>query len=178
MFPLPSGSASKRRSPQRRVRSGAPPDVRRQADRFARRYLRFGIRSIAEFRAYLCQRNIPESVVQSLIDSYARDGILDDRAYAKLRAAMMAERGYAWPAIREQLVAKGIDSMLADRMISLVAQGQSDATRAHALACQRARGRLADDQLRQQLARWLAGRGFHPDVIEQALSRLPQQNFS
>ncbi len=150
--------------------SSSKPLDERQTRRLARQYLRFGTHSTSELRAYLRRHIVAERLIEPLIAEGTRSGWLDDRACTKLWALTLAERGYAWDAIREQLLTKGLDATLLERVLTSLRHVEDDAARARLVVASRLRGRAQPDRrLRTRLARLLAQRGFDPDLIEQVL---------
>jgi len=141
-------------------------DVRR-ARMLVRRYLRFGTRSTAEVRAYLEARHVSDSTSRALIAECVRHGWLDDRLSATLWATRLCDQGYAWPAIRERLRAKGFNEQLISTVFRPLQRDADDETRARALAQARSRRMPPDDP---RLARWLARRGFDADLITRVLA--------
>lgn len=146
-------------------------DALRRARRLAQRYLRFGVRSTAELRAYLTTRQLAEPLIDALLAKYVRDGVLDDRACAKLLATCLADQGYAWGAVREQLLAKGLDAELVDQTLEPLKACLDDAARARALVQTRLRGASrTDTRVRARVARLLSQRGFDSDLIDRVLA--------
>lgn len=136
----------------------------------ARQYLRFGTRSTEQLRTYLRTRQVPEQRIQSIVADCTRLGLLDDRACATLWANTLAERGYAWVAIRQQLRANGLDAQLIEQVLSPLQACADDAQRARLLVHARSRrGAGTDRRHRNRLARLLSQRGFDADLIEQIL---------
>jgi SOS response regulatory protein OraA/RecX len=152
----------------------------RRALALARRYVRFGTRSTAEVRTYLQQQHVPQRLIERLIADWSREGLLDDRACAKLLATHLADRGYAWATIHEQLLAKGLDQDLVTQVIAPLEARADDATRARALVVQ-LRGRRREHRPRNlpasrrsaqagRVARFLAQRGFDSELIDRVLT--------
>lgn len=142
--------------------------------RLARRYLRFGTRSRAQLRRYLTTRNVPEPVMERLLAICAREGLVDDRAGARLWAATLADRGYAQAAIRHQLSERGFDDTAIDQALNALHRHGDDEERARlaaAAAWQRASG--SPIQRRASVARRLARRGFDSDLIGRLLADDP-----
>ena len=149
--------------------SSKAADDPRRALVLARRYVRFGTRSIAEVRTYLQQQHVPQRLIERLIADCSREGLLDDRACAKLLATHLADRGYAWATIHEQLLAKGLDQRLVTQVLAPLEARADDATRARALVVQ-LRGRRREHRPRNRVARFLAQRGFDSELIDRVLA--------
>ncbi len=142
----------------------------------ADRYVRSGVRSTQELRAYLAARQMPAGTAEQLIREYERRGALDDRACARLWAEQWARQQYAWTVIRERLITKGLPSDAIEQAAQSVGHPAAERARARALAARGARGggRLAWSRL----ARTLASRGFDPELIEQILRETLGSNDS
>jgi len=90
------------------------------------------------------------------LETLERVGLVDDARFAAGRAAALAERGHGDAAIRFDLEQQGLDDeLVADALASL----EPERERALRLAEQRGRG--------PKTARWLAGRGFDPDTVDE-----------
>ena len=111
-----------------------------------------------------------------MISASRAASLLDDRACARLWAEHWARRGFAWRAIREKLLAKGLpETAIHEAARSVGSTIEDDATRARQLTSgnlQRGRG-----SLRAQLIRKLAARGFDEDMIERVVdTSIPDQS--
>lgn len=129
------------------------------------RYLRSGVRSVAEVRAFLGRWGLPAEDIDAVIADCRRQGALDDQAYARLAAEHWARQGYAGRAIRERLAAKGVAEALVAEAIARLTSEEDDAGRAARLLSQ-PRWRRAGPGRR---ARWLAARGFDEELIERVV---------
>ncbi|QCO17513.1 RecX family transcriptional regulator (plasmid) [Azospirillum brasilense] len=81
--------------------------------------------------------------IEDLIARYLRSGLLNDAAYAEMRAASLHRRGTSTRAIREKLSAKGIGRDEADRALESLdeeVEGDLNLTAALALARRRRLG--------------------------------------
>ncbi|WP_207462419.1 RecX family transcriptional regulator [Azospirillum sp. SYSU D00513] len=81
--------------------------------------------------------------VEELIARYRRSGLLNDETYARMRAESLHRRGTSTRAIREKLVAKGIDREGAARALESLdedVEGDLNLTAALALARRRRLG--------------------------------------
>ena len=142
-----------------------------RARTLASRYLRFGTRSTAQLRAYLTARDIPARLIGREIVECSRKGWLDDRACATLWATTLADRGYAWAAIHDQLLAKGFDAILIDRLLATQAAREPDDIRVRTTADGYVRRRARSGRsLRSGLARHLSSRGFDAELIDRVLT--------
>ena len=129
------------------------------------RYLRTAVRSTNDVRSYLTQRGIAPRVRDAVLLQATAQGLLDDRAAARLWADHWARRGYAWAAIHERLSQKGFDDPTIHAVALRYGSVSEDQTRARALVA----GLLRQDLSPKILARKLASRGFDTDVIDRVL---------
>lgn len=150
-----------------------PADEAQRARTLARRYLRTGLRSVRQLHDYLRTHEVSEHTTRTILARCARAGQLDDKACAKLWATHLADQGYAWASIREQLQLKGLDGRLAGGVVDRLQSHDPDERRARLLVQERlARHAAASraDRFRGRLARLLARRGFDPDLIGRVLA--------
>ncbi len=90
------------------------------------------------------------------LETLERAGLVDDARFAAGRATALAERGHGDAAIRCDLERQGLASELVAEAIAAL---EPERERALRLAERRGRG--------PKTARWLAGRGFEPDTVEE-----------
>jgi regulatory protein len=141
----------------------------RRALALTRRYLRYGTRSTAQCHAYLAARSIDSSLVTSLIARCTQEGWLDDAACARLWAGTLRERGYALSAIHTQLQEQGLaDAVIAPALDRL--RKEADDARWAAELVRRKRLARGPQARPQQVARWLAQRGFDEEMIAEVVS--------
>ena len=136
----------------------------------ALRYARAGVRSQREVLERLRRDGCAHGVVERALAECRRQGLVDDRACARLWAEHWARQGLAWAAIRLKLSAKGLgDRAVEEAAVSVGATPADDEARANAVVARRLR--VATVRLsRSHLARVLASRGFDSDVIERILA--------
>lgn len=115
-----------------------------------------------------------------------QQGLIDDRICARLWAGHWADQGYATAAIRERLMAKGLDADDVEDALTRLMHEADEATRARTAAqhwtrrTQRPtfrprRGAPAQPESlplgeRRRLGRYLAQRGFEAELIEHILA--------
>ena len=147
--------------------------ARSEAENLAavRAYTQRGVRSVSEARKYLEERGADEARVAGLISVLRQDGLLDDRACARLSAEHWARAGYGAAVIQAKLSAKGLDgSTIADALLRLN-ESESDEDRARGwLAAGRGRQTASAHTLAGQLLR----RGFERALISRLL-KLPEE---
>ncbi|HET8895614.1 MAG TPA: RecX family transcriptional regulator [Gaiellaceae bacterium] len=104
----------------------------------------------------LANAGVPAEPRREALETLARAGLVDDARFAASRAAALAERGQGDAAIRFDLERQGVpDELVAEALAAL----EPERERAQRLAERRGRG--------VKTARWLAGRGFEPDTVEE-----------
>lgn len=145
------------------------------------RYLRTGVRSTQDVLQHLSRRGLSLQRATGLVATFQAQGLLDDRAAARLWAEHWARQHYADSAIRLKLLAKGFDEPLARNTIARLACDADDEERARRLlaqrlpvrpACRRGAGGRPDrgrGRVSSRLARLLASRGFDSELIERVL---------
>lgn len=131
-------------------------------DRRVRAYLRRGVRSVAEARAFLERANAPQAEIAATLDALKAEGLLDERACARLWADHWARALWSSGAIREKLLEKGIEPAAIEAAAARLGLDATDAERAEALAAQKRHARVSGTGL----ARVLAARGFGAELIE------------
>ena len=151
---------------------------RRRPASLIRTYLRTGTRSRADVAAYLRRRGLSPTAALDVTRALQRCGAVDDRACAKLWMQRLADEGYAWPTIRERLRKKQLSERLIHELLT-DARHEPDDRRLRAIATARlARLPASDPRRHRRLARYLASRGFDPDLITQVLAELTSDPIS
>ena len=131
------------------------------------RYLGRGVRSRKGALAYLRQRGASPSLAAQLVEECSARRLLDDRACAALWAEHWARRGYAWMAIRQKLIDKGLDAEAIESAAQRLGTVADERERARSVVAEHAL--RSSGRQRARLARTLASRGFDPDLIDQIL---------
>ncbi len=122
----------------------------------ATRALAVSDRSRNSLEERLAAAGVPAEPRREALETLERVGLVDDARFAAARAAALAERGHGDAAIRFDLERQGLaDDLVAEALAGL----EPERERAFRLAEQRGRG--------PKTARWLAGRGFDPDTVEE-----------
>ena len=136
----------------------------------ARRFTKGRVRSRRELAERLRRAGASAAVAASAARECEASGCLDDQACARLWADHLARQGYAWSAIRERLVAKGLEAEIIERAAEAVGcgRGQDAARIRHIAAAESARP--ADGAASRRFQRWLIARGFDPELVEQIVS--------
>lgn len=133
------------------------------------RYAQGGVRSVREAAEFLARRGVDGPRAEQAIAACRRQGLLDDRASARLWAEHWARRHYAGAAIAQKLQDKGLDDGVITEALDRLARAQTDRDRARQLVAD-ASSRGASAQGRLRLTRHLAARGFDAELIDQVLT--------
>lgn len=104
----------------------------------------------------LAAAGVPAEPRREALETLERAGLVDDARLAAGRAAVLAERGHGDAAIRFDLERQGVPHELVAEALAAL---EPERERASRLAEQRGRG--------LKTARWLAGRGFEPETVEE-----------
>jgi regulatory protein len=125
-------------------------------------------RSTSEIRRYLDGRDVPEAVVERVVDRLHERGYLDDEAFAAwwVQNRLRNRPRGRW-ALRQELAQRGVGS----EHIAAALVGIDDAQTALDLAVKRAeryRG-LDRDGLRRKLGAYLKRRGYGFDAVRKSL---------
>lgn len=128
-----------------------------EALRLATRALVHRDRSMTELRDRLDRRGVAPRERDEALDTLERTGVVDDERFASTRAAALAERGYGNAAIADDLERRGIGAELRERALGGLV---SESERARTVVERRGCG--------PRTARYLAARGFDPEVVQAA----------
>jgi len=125
--------------------------------RTAARALRARDHTVASLEARLDRRAVPAAARRDAIRALEAAGLVDDARFAASRAETLAARGWGDAAVRADLERHGVAERLAVRA---VAELPPERERAEAVVVRRGTG--------PKTARYLAARGFDPDVAADA----------
>jgi len=142
-----------------------PHDPTARALALATRYARARVRSAHEILAYLKRHRVSPRLCARILASCHTQGLVNDRACARLWAEEWARRGWSWSAIRGKLQAKGLAEEALEAAEEQLGGEAADTARAQQLIEQH-RGTPPD---RARTARKLAARGFDVELIERLL---------
>ena len=130
---------------------------RAEALAVAGRALRARDLSARELALRLEQRAVSSSAAEESLAALSAAGLVDDARLAENRAESLAGRGYGDTAIRHDLEQRGV---AADLVEAAVAALEPESERAGRIVARRGTG--------AGTARYLAGKGFGEEVLEQA----------
>ena len=139
-----------------RARTLAREVRRAEALRVAGRALRDRDLSATRLEDRLKRRGVSAEARGQALEALTHAGLVDDTRFARSRAHALAERNYGDAAIRHDLEAQGIRPDLIELACSELEPEQERAARVVSK-----RGRST------RTARYLAGRGFDPEVVLQ-----------
>ena len=124
----------------------------------AARALRYRDHSRRSLEERLARRDVRPDASDAALAALERAGLVDDARVASTRAGTLAERGYGDAAIRFDLERQGVAGDLVEGAVAALVPERDRARRL-------VERRGADPKT----ARWLAGRGFDADSVEDAI---------
>jgi len=130
---------------------------RAEALAVAARALRARDLSARELALRLEQRAVTPSAAEESLAALSAAGLVDDARLAENRAESLAGRGYGDAAIRHDLEQRGVSAELIEEAVAAL---EPEAERAGRIVARRGTG--------AGTARYLAGKGFGEEVLEQA----------
>jgi regulatory protein len=127
-------------------------------------------RSTEELKKKLLEKGFSENVVAGVITDFLRVGLLNDREFAlALARSRMNHKPMAKRLLMRELFLKGIDGDVAKSVVEEVYDGLTEVE----VACQLVRKKIdrfkGDARMRKRITDFLYRRGFHWDVINEAL---------
>ncbi len=125
---------------------------------------------------YLGQQSGTKAQRDQALRHLEREGWLDDRACAKLVAAHRVRQGFAWAAIRAELLQRGIDGRLVDTVLRPLQRESDDRHRAEDIGRAHVKrlGKTArgSSRVTARGAGYLARRGFDESIVEDVVARV------
>ena len=151
---------------------GSPADLQPEADpeQVARtvllRRLTAAPRTRKDLRDDLLRRNIPEDVVDRVLDRFTEVGLVNDEEYARMWVeSRQRSRGMARRVLRQELRARGVsDEDAQDALDSIDPDAERARARQLAQAKVRTMSRLEPEARVRRLAGLLQRRGYSSDV--------------
>ena len=141
-------------------RAELPLDGAGKAVDAALRSLRYRDRSAAQIDGQLAARGASQDERTEALATLVRTGLLDDRRFAERRAEQLAGRGAGDAFIRHDLLRADVDPELIEAALSGV---EPELERAERIVSRRGSG--------PKTARYLAAKGFSPDVVHAVVAR-------
>lgn len=133
------------------------------------RFLSFRVRSEKEIEDYLQKKKVEKSLVKKIIAKLKQYRFLNDEEFARIWIEQRTKlKPRAWRIIQFELKRKGISEEIIQGSKIKV---QSDLESAKILIQRKwlRYKNMPKEELRQKLARFLAGKGFNWDTIKKAL---------
>ena len=136
------------------------------------RYLSYRQRSLQETRIYLNKKGFSGAVSEAAIKEMQDYGYLDDARLAEEITLSLLRRGYGPRRARKELIDKGVEKNIIERLIRHNFDADSDLKRCAELLAKRADSvsdEIDDKWIRRQ-ASFLSSRGFYETAILKALA--------
>lgn len=139
----------------------------------AYRFISYRPRSVAELKRHLDRKGYDEQLIETAVAHLITVGLLDDEAFARY---WVEQRETFKPrsqlAIRQELHQKGISRDIIENILSDV--DETAAARRAAAKKVRLWANFSEEEFRTKLGRFLQGRGFHYEIINQITNELWQ----
>ncbi|UFU05156.1 regulatory protein RecX [Ruania halotolerans] len=152
----------------------AEPDPEQVARTIALRKLNAAPQSRAQLAEAMAKRDVPEPIIEKVLDRFTEVGLVDDVAYAEMLVrSKHNERGLARRALAQELRRKGIEGDVADGALEAV-QPEDEHERARELVRRKARSTqgLEHQKRRRRLVSMLARKGYGPGVALSAVDEV------
>lgn len=146
-------------------------DQREVAYQKALNFLNYRLRTEAEVRRKLADKEIPEATIEGVVERLKNNGLLDDARFARMWVDQRSElRPRSRRALEYELKQRGIEPQAITESLLAI---DEDAM-AYELAQRKARrfAHLDWQQFRQKIYRALAQRGFNYDIISTVTQRV------
>jgi regulatory protein len=149
-------------------------EAEHRAITYALRLLAVRARSEDELRRALLRKQLPASVVSSVLDRLRAWGYVDDRAFARQWVAERAGRR-GLRALAYELQQKGLEPELIRQVLAEAEDPAREYASALALAKRRWEERLPPQKRRRRIIGLLARRGFSWEIIEAVVRALESE---
>ncbi len=123
-------------------------------------------RTAADLRTRLARKGFPPSAIEASLERAIALGYVDDLRAARARAAKILAKGVARALTEQKLRDGGVPSRVVSEVMT---EAPEDRVLAQTALARRFRSRLPSSE---RAARFLAGRGFDPDLIEDVVRTL------
>jgi regulatory protein len=128
--------------------------------------LRYRDLSERELDRKLAKRGFGDAERAEAVATLRRTGLLDERRFAENRARALASRGAGDALIRHELERVGVAAELVEEALALL---EPEHERARAVVGRRGVG--------ARTARYLAAKGFAPEVVSEAVASVPEDEL-
>jgi regulatory protein len=123
-------------------------------------------RTAADLRARLARKGFPPSAIEASLERAVELGYVDDLRAARDRAARIIARGTPRAVIESKLQEAGVSGAI---LAEVLAEAPDDRALAEIALARRFRSRLPSAE---RAGRFLAGRGFELELIEDVLRKM------
>jgi len=141
----------------------------------ALKYLSYRARSVKETKVYLTKKGYSEDIIDGVIKYLRERDYLNDLVYAKMWIEDRKERKlFGRNRIRSELILKGIDSNLIEEELAKLYLEEDEEGKAFKVAEKQLKKYKEFDNStkKRKLYRYLANRGFNPEVSIKVCERL------
>jgi regulatory protein len=135
------------------------------------RYLALRRKTVREAQLYLERLGFDAESVEAAVGAAHELGLLDDAGFAEVyRRTQERSAGKGPRAIRQELLARGVDKSVAEKAVASAQDPELQRSRARDAAAKKAALLRADDprRARQKLYQFLLRKGYDPDVAAEA----------
>lgn len=132
-------------------------------------------RSAAELRQRLRTVGYEQNIIESVLTDLERAGLVDDADFARAWVAERTAAGTGRHRLQWELRRKGVREDLIRQAVAELAEEDRELEQALALAQRKIRGQAAAGPTLLRLRRFLLGRGYGFEVVEQVMRRLASQ---
>ena len=125
----------------------------------------------------LTDRNVPQEIIERLLDRFTEVGLIDDAAFAKaFTTSRRLSRGLSKSALKRELATVGVDQELIQEALENI-DSEAELVLATELAIKRIRSlsSLERDVQYRRLAGYLGRRGFSSGIVGSAIRTAQQQ---
>jgi regulatory protein len=120
-----------------------------------------------------------QNIIDTVLADLERTGLVDDAEFARMWVAERTAVGTGRHRLQWELRQKGLREDLICQAVAETVDDGRELEQAFALAQRRLRGQLAEGPALLRLRRFLLGRGYGFEVVEQVMRRLAsQENLS
>ncbi|MFA5004558.1 MAG: regulatory protein RecX [Candidatus Omnitrophota bacterium] len=165
-----------------RVRSSASQnransDTPEKAREYAFLLLKFRLRSAKELEQRLKQKGFSEGVSCETVKFLKDKEFIDDRVFARGWVSSRLKRPFGLRRIKQELIQKGIGKEVIENAVSWAKEDYHEALVVKQLAEQRFAKSKGIEAFRakQRIYAYLIRRGFSPDLVSDAVRKLPNE---
>lgn len=148
-----------------------------KAREYAFLLLKFRLRSAKELEQRLRQKGFSEKLSSETVKFLKDKEFIDDRVFARGWVSSRLKRPFGLRRIKQELLQKGIDKEVIDNAFSWAKEDYQEAAIVKQLVEQRFAKSKGIEALRakQRIYAYLIRRGFSPDLVSDAVRKLPNE---